>query len=84
MIESIVLLIITTPFVHKLIADEREHQRIAREAKANRPGLSSQAAQIKLLTSAQKNYVWQLTRGLDATEAYVTEMDRNESYAVSL
>ena len=33
---------------------------------------------------AQKNYVWQLTRGLDATEPYVTEMDRNEVYAVSL
>ena len=33
---------------------------------------------------AQKNFVWYLTRGLDATEAYVTEMDRNESYAVSL
>ena len=33
---------------------------------------------------SQKNFVWQLTRGLDATEAYVTEMDRNEVYAVSL
>ena len=33
---------------------------------------------------AQKNFVWQLTRGLDATEAYVTEMGRNEVYAVSL
>ena len=33
---------------------------------------------------SQKNFVWQLTRGLDATEPYVTEMDRNEVYAVSL
>ena len=33
---------------------------------------------------SQKNFVWQLTRGLDATEAYVTEMDRNKTYAVGL
>lgn len=32
----------------------------------------------------QKNFVWHLTRGLDATEAYVTEMERGQAYAVSL
>ena len=32
----------------------------------------------------QKDWVWHLTRGLDATEAYTVEMDRNEAYAVSL
>ena len=32
----------------------------------------------------QKNFVWYLTRDLDATEAYVTEMEKGEAYAVSL
>ena len=32
----------------------------------------------------QSDWVWYLTRGLDATESYVTEMDRNDCYAVSL
>jgi len=32
----------------------------------------------------QKAYVWHLVRGLDATEAYTVEMDRNDEYAVSL
>ena len=33
---------------------------------------------------AQKNFVWQLTRGLDATEPYTVEMDHNQAYPVSL
>ena len=32
----------------------------------------------------QKDYVWHLTRGLDATEAETVEMDRNQAYAVAL
>ena len=32
----------------------------------------------------QKDFVWHLTRGLDATESYDTEMERNCTYAVSL
>ena len=32
----------------------------------------------------QKDFIWYLTRGLDATEAEVVEMDRNDAYAVSL
>ena len=32
----------------------------------------------------QKDFVWHLTRGLDATEAETVEMDRNQTYAVAL
>ena len=32
----------------------------------------------------QKDFVWYLTSGLDATEPYDREMDRNGCYAVSL
>lgn len=32
----------------------------------------------------QKDFVWHLERGLDATESETVEMDRNQSYAVSL
>ena len=32
----------------------------------------------------QSDFVWYLTRGLDATEADVTEMQRTASYCVSL
>lgn len=32
----------------------------------------------------QKDFVWYLTRGLDATEAETIEMERGQTYAVSL
>jgi len=32
----------------------------------------------------QKDFIWHLERGLDATESETVEMDRNQSYAVSL
>ena len=32
----------------------------------------------------QKDFIWHLERGLDATESYVVEMDRNDCYAISL
>ena len=32
----------------------------------------------------QKDFAWFLERGLDATEPYTTEMDRKDTYAVSL
>ena len=32
----------------------------------------------------QKDFVWHLERGLDATEPYTVEMNRNQAYAVSL
>lgn len=32
----------------------------------------------------QSDFVWYLTRGLDATESEVVEMDRRDSYAVAL
>lgn len=53
MIETFVLLLVTVPFVRRLYVDERRHQQAARDAKLNRPGLSSQHSQIKPLTPAQ-------------------------------
>ena len=32
----------------------------------------------------QKDFIWYLERGLDATESETVEMDRNQSYAVAL
>ena len=32
----------------------------------------------------QKDFIWHLERGLDATESYVTEMQRGHAYCVSL
>ena len=32
----------------------------------------------------QKDFIWHLERGLDATESYVTEMNRGLAYVVSL
>lgn len=53
MIETFVLLLVTVPFVRNLYVYERRHQQTARDAKRNKPGLSSQRSQIKPLTPEQ-------------------------------
>ena len=58
MIESIVLACLALPFIAKgLQADHQDHQRRQQERNQPRPGLSSQAAQIKPVAPSTKAYL---------------------------
>ena len=58
MIESIVLACLALPFITKgLQADHQDHQRRQQERNQPRPGLSSQAAQIKPVADSKQPYL---------------------------